>query len=78
MSTATKTSPAIPVDDDAPLWGAKAIAIAANVVDARGEPDMRRIFYLLEQGHVPATKAGRAWVTTKRRLRRAFAGEAIA
>lgn len=46
-------------DLDAPLWGARAIALKANVVDENGEPDMRRIFYLLEQGHLPATKVGR-------------------
>jgi hypothetical protein len=40
-----------------PLWGAKAIA-------QRTGTSLRRTFYLLEQGHIPARKVGNVWLTT--------------
>lgn len=60
---------------DRPLWGARQIAIEANILDDDGQPDLRRAFYLLESGHLPATKVGRSWCTTPRRLRRLFSSE---
>jgi hypothetical protein len=48
-------------DDDAPLWGALAIGQAIG----RSE---RQTFHALERGFLPATKVGKSWVTTKRRL----------
>ena len=48
-------------DDDAPLWGALAIGQAIG----RSE---RQVFHALENGLLPATKIGKAWVTTRRRL----------
>lgn len=50
------------------LFGASAIAIEIGL-------DVRKTFYLLERGHIPATKVGRMWTTTRSRLRRFFAGE---
>jgi len=55
-------------DLDRPIWGVKAIAIAANLTT-------RQTYHALEKGHLPASKAGRKWVTTPRRLRAVFAGE---
>jgi hypothetical protein len=53
---------------DSPLWGVKAIAEVLNLRDDNGEPDERRAFYILEKGYVDASKAGRAWTSTRRRL----------
>jgi hypothetical protein len=61
---------------DAPLWGAEAIGREANVVDEDNNVDLRKTFYLLENGLLPGTKVGRQWTSTKRRIRRVFAGEA--
>jgi hypothetical protein len=54
---------------DVPLWGAAAIADAANI-------DRRKAFYLLERGLLPATKVGKQWTSTRRRILSVFAGEA--
>ena len=67
--------PSIPPDIDAPIYGAKAIAVAANVLDEDGEPDIRRAQYLLSQGYLPASKVGRVYVSTVRRLRSVASGE---
>jgi hypothetical protein len=53
---------------DDPIWGVKAIASAAKLT-------IRQTYHALEQGYLPASKAGRKWVTTKRRLRSLFDGE---
>ena len=60
---------------DAPLWGAEAIARAANIVDKNGEPNLRRAYHYLENGFLPATKIGGTWTSTHRRLLRKFSGE---
>jgi hypothetical protein len=60
---------------DRPIWGAEAIGREAGLVDHDGNVDLRRTFYMLEKGYLPATKMGRLWTSTPRRLRRAFAGE---
>lgn len=54
---------------DRPLWGCKAIA---EDIDR----SQRQTFYMLEAGHLPASKVGSLWVTTRRRLRDKFSGEA--
>jgi hypothetical protein len=64
-------------DLDLPLWGAEAIGRQANVVNEAGNVDLRKVFYLLENGLLPGTKIGKRWTSTKRRIRRAFAGEAV-
>ena len=72
-------NPANSVEDlDRVLWGAANIAAEANLFTEDGRPDERKAFYLLERGHLPATKVGRQWVTTPRRLRQLFAGESAA
>jgi hypothetical protein len=56
-------------DLDRPIYGAKAIAIAANLVDGDGNPDTRKAFYGLEMGYIDADKFGRKWRSTPRRVR---------
>jgi hypothetical protein len=51
------------------LWGAEQIAAFIGV-------GTRRVFYLLANGALPATKTGATWTSTKSRLRRHFGGEA--
>jgi hypothetical protein len=63
-------------DPDRPIWGAEAIGREAGLVDADGNVDVRKTFYLLEKGLLPAVKVGRQWSTTPRRLRGVFAGKA--
>jgi hypothetical protein len=61
---------------DLPLWGAENIGREAGVVKAKGDQKgIRKSFYLLENGLLPATKIGRQWTSTRRRIRRALAGE---
>lgn len=55
-------------DPDQPVHGAENIAKVLNLVDAKGKPNTRRAFYLLEQGLVDATRMGRRWISTRRRL----------
>jgi hypothetical protein len=62
------------IDPDAPIWGARAIALAANVVDEDGKPDMSRVFYLLQKKLLPASKVGGTWASTQRRLRSVASG----
>jgi hypothetical protein len=68
---------AVPLADDLdrPLWGAEAIGRAANLLDEDGNVDLRRTYFKLEKGYLPADKCGREWVTTPRRLRKRFSGE---
>jgi hypothetical protein len=49
------------------LIGAQAIADEIGI-------DLRKCFHWLESGFIPATKTGRTWTTTKRRLRKHFDG----
>ena len=58
------------VDLDRPIWGVEAIAAAANLTP-------RQTYHALERGYLPASKAGRKWVTTPRRLRTLFTGEVV-
>jgi hypothetical protein len=51
------------------LLGAQAIADELGI-------SIRKAFHLLESGHLPASKTGRLWVSTRSRLRRFFNGEA--
>jgi hypothetical protein len=49
------------------LFGAQAIADELGL-------ELRKTFYLLERGYLPATKCGAMWTTTRSRLRRFFDG----
>jgi hypothetical protein len=51
------------------VWGAKAIAQELGV-------GIRRAFYLLESGALPAKKVQGRWVVERSRLRALFIGEA--
>jgi len=63
----TATPPADTLADDL-LNGAQAIA------DYLGF-ELRETYHALERGYVPATKRGRVWIGSKRRLRRHYSGE---
>jgi hypothetical protein len=56
---------------DRPVYGAPAIAEILNLLDENGEPDLRAVYYALESGHIDASKFGKIWTSTKRRLLRA-------
>jgi hypothetical protein len=58
-------------DLDRPIWGVAAIAAASNLTE-------RQTYWALERGHIPASKIGRKWFTTPRRLRALFTGESVA
>lgn len=62
------TGPTTKLKDDL-LWGAQAIADEIGL-------DRRVVFYLLQNGALPATKTGNTWTSTRSRLRRHFEGEA--
>jgi hypothetical protein len=59
---------------DRPIYGARPIGQAANIVDNKGKVDVRKTFYALEQGYIDANKFGRRWVTTLRRIRAGYVG----
>jgi hypothetical protein len=61
---------------DAPLYGVTPIGRAALIVDDKGEVDVRRTYYALEKGLIPARKFGKKWVSTLRQIRNAFLVEA--
>jgi hypothetical protein len=65
--------PRITIEDDLdrPLWGAEEIG-------AEIKKSVKATFHLLAHGRIPATKVGKQWVTTKRRLRDHFAGREAA
>jgi hypothetical protein len=62
------------IDLDRLLWGCRAIAIAAGVLDDDGEPDVRRAYKMLQRGALDASKAGKLYTSTIRRLRRTASG----
>jgi hypothetical protein len=55
---------------DTPLYGAVAIAEALNLKDEDGNPDERKAYHGLERGYYDASKVGRIWTSTRRRLLR--------
>jgi hypothetical protein len=59
---------------DRPLYGVRPIGRAAHLVDSKGKVDVRKTYYALERGYIDATKFGRRWVTTLRRIRNAYVG----
>jgi hypothetical protein len=56
-------------EQDTPIWGASAI----SAVIRRTE---REAYYLLNRGLLDATKVGKIWVSSERRLRRSL-GEPV-
>jgi hypothetical protein len=56
-------------DLDRLIWGARSIAAEAGLKDTRGRPRTRAAYHLLETKKLPATKVGKVWVSTPRRLR---------
>jgi hypothetical protein len=45
------------------IWGAPSIAKEANM-------PLRRAYHMLEHGHLPATKVGSLWVSSRRAIRK--------
>jgi hypothetical protein len=66
-----------PMNDlaDRPLNGAEEIGREAGLLDAEGNVDLNRVYYALAHGHLPASKRGRIWISTRNRIRRAYLGE---
>ena len=60
---------------DKPVRGAAAIARVANLLTENGEPDERAAYYALESGHIDASKEGRKWISTARRILKVANGE---
>ena len=62
------------------VYGGKAIAHEIEVLDGAGEPNLRKIYYMLEMGYVPgARKIGEkrsGWVLSIPTYRRAMHGDA--
>jgi hypothetical protein len=54
------------------LWGAVAIGREANIIDENGEVDIRRLYYMLDKGYLPAKKIGRAWISSTTAIRSAL------
>lgn len=59
----------IKFDPDTPVWGAETFALVLGLVTAKGKPRTRTVYHLLESGRLPATKVGKVWTSTPRRLR---------
>jgi hypothetical protein len=53
---------------DTPIRGVRNLATAAGVVNEDGSPDVRAMYHGLEQGYYDASKRGRTWESTRRRL----------
>jgi hypothetical protein len=62
-------------DLDRPLWGAEQIGRAAGLLNDDGTVDLRKVYYHLENKHLPADKAGKQWISSTRRILRVFTGE---
>jgi hypothetical protein len=60
-------------DDNEILLGAKAIGREAGIFKDDGTVDLRKTYYGLEQGYIPARKYGRReWQSTKSQIRKRF------
>jgi hypothetical protein len=60
---------------DTPIRGMRMIALAAGYVTEHGEPDIKAAYYAYSQGRLDATKDGKLYVSTRRRLGRVARGE---
>jgi hypothetical protein len=60
---------------DDPIRGAFAIGRAAKILDSKGRVDVRKTYYALEARNLDASKFGRMWITTLRRIRAGYIGE---
>jgi hypothetical protein len=59
---------------DDPLLGVRAIGREAKIFTENGRVDVRKTYYALEKGYIDATKFGRRWISTPRRIRSAYVG----
>jgi hypothetical protein len=74
VPTVGHNNPPSPITDE-PLLADDLLFGAAAIANELGL-DLRRTFYLLERGFIPASKTGATWTSTRSRLRRHFNGEA--
>lgn len=64
------TKPASQALDDVPIWGAKNIAAVLNLSE-------RATFHALQKKLLPASKVGKVWVSTRRRLLGRIVGDGV-
>jgi hypothetical protein len=55
---------------DTPGYGAPWVAAVLNLRKKNGKLDVNAAYHKLEQGYVDASKIGRIWTSTRRRLLR--------
>jgi hypothetical protein len=48
-------------DLDERIYGAENIAVAADILNEDGTPNVAKANYHLKMGHIPAAKMGRLW-----------------
>jgi hypothetical protein len=65
---ADETQPIKTIQNDRPVWGATAIGREIGL-------DRGQTYHLLNEGHLPARKLGRRWVSTSGQLRRALGAD---
>ncbi len=58
---------------DRPIWGVKEIGREAGLFKEDGEVNLRRTYYLLQNKRLGASKIGRIWTATPRRIQDAIA-----
>jgi hypothetical protein len=76
MSPKSNPKIASGIDDlDRPIYGAENIGREAGLLDDKGNVKLRPTYHALEQGFIDASKFGAQWVSTSRRIRRAFIGK---
>jgi hypothetical protein len=61
---------------DKPLRGGKAIGQAAEFVDHHGNVELNKVYRALALRHLDASKHGKQWVSTRRRILASFMGGA--
>jgi hypothetical protein len=54
------------------VWGARQIALEANIVDENGNVELPKTFRLLELGLLPGKKIGNRWVSSREAIRDHF------
>jgi hypothetical protein len=59
-------------DPDLPIWGCAEIARVAGIFHPDGRPNVARVYYLVQSGHLDCTKVGHKklgrWCSTRRRI----------
>jgi hypothetical protein len=61
---------------DQPLLGAEQIGRVARFVDEKGRVDLNKTYRALALGFLDASRLGKMWASTPRRILKAFTGDA--